>query len=121
MIPNTNAGPRQYPIHSVIKTAECLLNDQAFSMEFSRIIHGLLKYGNVVDDRNYFMGGTPHRPDTAGTYSDVGQITGNRNPFATYYNSGEEDSRNIKFYATSVPPTATVLIQHLILHFMKVL
>ena len=76
MIANTTAGPRQYPIHSVIKTAECLLNDQAFSMEFSRIIHGLLKYGNVVDDRNFFMGGTPHRPDTAGTYSDVGQITG---------------------------------------------
>ena len=42
-MPNPEAGPRQYPIHSIIKTAECMLNDQAFSMEFSRIIHGLIK------------------------------------------------------------------------------
>ena len=31
---------------------------------------------------------------------------GNRNPFATYYNSGEEDSRNVKFYATGINATS---------------
>ena len=38
------------------------------------------------------------------------KLLDNRNPFCTYYNSGEEDSRNIKFYGTPVtppnPPTA---------------
>ena len=106
LTPNDDAGPRQYPIHSIIKTAECLLNDQAFSMEFSSIIHGLLKFGNTVEDRNYFMGASPHRPDVAGIYSNAGQYAGNRNPFATYYNSGEEDSRNIKFYATGINATS---------------
>ena len=52
-------------------------------MEFSRIIHGLLKFGNTVEDRNYFMGASPHRPDVGPVYgSDAGGIyAGNRNPF----------------------------------------
>ena len=66
----------------------------------------LLKFGNTVEDRNYFMGASPHRPDVAGVYSNDGNYAGNRNPFATYYNSGEEDSRNIKFYATGINATS---------------
>ena len=56
-------------------------------MEFSRIIHGLLKYGNIVEDRNYFMGASPHRPDVAGKHPLAAGRTpvGNRAPFCSYY------------------------------------
>ena len=68
----------------------------------------LLKYGNIVDDRNYFMGASPHRPDVGAVYDQMWwtfmQVI--EIHFTSYYNSGEEDSRNIKFYATGINATS---------------
>jgi len=98
------AGLRQYPLHSVMEVVNVVLNDQAMSWEPSQLIHGLLNYGNDTEDRQYFMGTSPHKPDVYWTYNQGAGNAGTRNPFSTYFNSGEEDSRNLKYWVTSVNP-----------------
>lgn len=97
-----NVGPRQYPLHSIIEVLNCRLNDQAFSYEPSRLIHALMRYGNEVEDRQHFMGSTPHKPDVATSYSINDVNVGNRNPFISYFNSAEEDSRNMRYWCSRV-------------------
>lgn len=89
---NPEAGLRQYPLHSVLRNVEGQLNNQAFSGEFSRVIHSLLKFGNDVNDRQYFMGASPHMPDVSTSYTG---LVGTRSPFTSYYNVGQEDPRGL--------------------------
>ncbi len=95
-------GLRQYPLHSIIEVANVQLNDQAMSYEPAQLIHGLLNYGNDTEDRQYFMGTSPHKPDVYWDYDQGPGNAGTRNPFSTYFNSGEEDSRNLKYWVESV-------------------
>lgn len=97
-----NAGLRQFPLHSVIRNAEGQLNNQAFSCEFSRIIHGLLRYGNTVEDRQYFMGATAHYPDNYCSYDIAAPNAGARWPFISYFNCSIEDSRSLDVWGVAV-------------------
>lgn len=101
-----NAGIRQYPVHASSETMNCRLNDQSFSWEPNEIIHGLLSYGNDVEDRQHFMSATPHKPDIFWSYDQTGIYAGTRNPLSTFFNSGEEDSRNLYFLASVQPADA---------------
>lgn len=103
-----NAGPRQYPMHSIIEVMNCRLNDQAFSYEPAKLIHAMMRYGNTVEDRQNFTGSTPHKPDISPNYELVSANVGNRNPFISYYNSGEEDSRAMNFWATKDAKNETI-------------
>ena len=85
-------GPRQYPLHSIIENCQVRLNDQAFNWEPSDLIHPLLHYGNVWEDRQYNTGSSAHKPDNYWKYD--GQGGGSRAPFVAYNNGVLEDSRS---------------------------
>ena len=91
-------GIRQYPIHSSTETINARLNDQSFTFEPNEVIHPLLSYGNDIEDRQHFMSATAHKPDIYWKYDQDGTNAGDRNPLGTFFNSGEEDSRNLQFY-----------------------
>lgn len=97
-----NAGLRQFPLHSIIEVVNVRLNDQALSYEPSQLIHALTEYGNDEEDRQYFMGSTPHKPDISPDYGLVAANVGNRNPFISYWNAGSEDARGLRFWTTQV-------------------
>lgn len=91
------SGLRQFPIHSIIEVLNVKLNDQAISSEPNKFIHALLAYGNDAEDRQNFMGSSPHIPDNIFSYSEPG----NRSPFKSYSDCGFEDSRNAQLWITS--------------------
>ena len=100
---STSAGFRQWPLHSVIEVANIRLNDQSISYEPAEIITAMTRYGNDQEDRQHFMSATPHMPDFLTSYSEAltGPLSGSRNPFVSYENSGFEDSRNFKAWFKS--------------------
>ena len=99
-----NAGLRQFPLHSICEVINCRLNDQAFSWEPAQTVHALCQYGQTVEDRQYWMASTGHKPDTATDYVTSALDVGNRNPFSRYFNSGDEDGRGFEYYSTSPAP-----------------
>jgi hypothetical protein len=62
----------------------------------------MLQYGNSSDERQHFMGSTPHKPDVTWKYNLDAGDAGNRNPFVSYFNSGDEDSRDLRYWVTQV-------------------
>lgn len=91
-------GIRQYPIHASTETINARLNDQSFTFEPNEVIHPLLSYGNDIEDRQHYMSATAHKPDIYWKYDQDGTNAGDRNPLGTFFNSGDEDSRNLQFF-----------------------
>lgn len=97
-------GIRQYPIHASTETINARLNDQSFTFEPNEVIHPLLSYGNDIEDRQHFMSATAHKPDIYWKYDQDGTNAGDRNPLGTFFNSGDEDSRNLQFFIQEFRP-----------------
>lgn len=91
-------GYRQFPIHSIVQTCNLRINGQSFSWEPSKQVHELLRYGNTYNERNLWLGASPHQPDTAAITPFANP--GSRNPYANYMDANMEDSRNMRYWST---------------------
>lgn len=100
----TGTGYRQFPIHSIIQTCNLRINGQSFSWEPSKQVHELLRYGNTYNERNLWIGASPHQPDSAAVTPF--NPAGSRNPYSVYMDSNMEDSRNMRYWSTIVSDVA---------------
>jgi hypothetical protein len=92
-----SCGPRQFPISSCARVSSVTVNSSQ-NLNLSpqnEILHAIMNYGNDDEDRQYWLGGVPHKPDYTMSYEDASAVA-LRGPFTSYQNCDpNEDSRQV--------------------------
>jgi hypothetical protein len=84
----TNDAPRQYPLNTVVLSAQITINGQSITGQPQKYIHELSRIEMCGDKQSFDYSGFPSFPDTFQTYHQG--IASNRNPLgsiqdSTYY------------------------------------
>jgi len=84
MMVNQYDAFRAYPIHSIINTIQCTINDRQFSIQANEIVHPTSHYRK---SKNWDL--SPTYLDKYQVYADG--VAGNNNPLGTYLDSYSKD------------------------------